>query len=119
MLATPAGPAVFPPSTGGQTSPTGQLLFFRANALMLQPFNLQTLQLTGEPRSVAEPVGTFLDRAVFSATPTTLVYTAAAGALDVQLRWPSWEESRTRCGSRVRADSIQRDAIPGSKAEVL
>ena len=87
VLATPAGPAVFMPSTNGQSSSTGQLLFFRANALMLQPFDLQRVQVTGEPRSVAEPVGTFLDRGIFSASPTTLVYAIAAGALDAQLRW--------------------------------
>ena len=54
---------------------------------MLQPFDLETLQLSGEPRNVAEPVGTFLDRGVFSVSPTALVYTTAIGALDVQLRW--------------------------------
>src|SRR5262249_5384486 len=54
---------------------------------MLQPFDLKTLQVSGEPRSVAEPVGTFLDRAVFSATSSTLVYTTATGGLDRQLRW--------------------------------
>jgi eukaryotic-like serine/threonine-protein kinase len=87
VVATPAGPAVFMPSAGSESPSAGQLLFFRANALMLQALDLQTLQLTGEPRSVAEPVGTFLDRAIFSATPSTLVYTAATGGLDLQLRW--------------------------------
>ena len=36
---------------------------------------------------MAEPVGTFLDRGVFSVSPAALVYTNAVGALDVQLRW--------------------------------
>jgi Tol biopolymer transport system component len=87
VVITPAGPAVFMPAPGGESATAGQLLFYRANALMLQPFDLETLQLSGEPRNVAEPVGTFLDRGVFSASPTALVYTTAAGALDVQLRW--------------------------------
>jgi eukaryotic-like serine/threonine-protein kinase len=87
VLATTAGPALFFPPAGGDTAAAGRLLFFRANALMVQPFDLQTLQLTGEPRSVAEPVGTFIDRALFSATPATLVHTTAAGALDVRLQW--------------------------------
>ena len=86
VVTTPAGPAVFIPGSGHESS-AGQLLFYRANALMLQPFDLGTLQLSGEPRTVAEPVGTFLDRGVFSVSPTALVYTTAVGALDVQLRW--------------------------------
>jgi Tol biopolymer transport system component len=87
IVATPAGPAMFFPAAGDESATIGQLLFFRANALMLQPFDLETLQLSSEPRSVAEPVGTFLDRGVFSASPTALIYTTAVGALDVQLRW--------------------------------
>jgi len=87
VVATPAGPAIFMPPPGGTSSSLGQLLFYRANTLMLQAFDAQTLQLTGEPRLAAEPVGTFLDRAVFSATPSTLIYTTATGGLDRQLRW--------------------------------
>jgi Tol biopolymer transport system component len=87
VVTTPAGPAVFFPAAGRESATAGQLLFYRASALMLQPFDPETLQLSGEPRSVAEPVGTFLDRGVFSASRTALVYTTAAGALDVQLRW--------------------------------
>jgi eukaryotic-like serine/threonine-protein kinase len=87
IVTTPAGPAVFFPTAGRESGTAGQLLFFRANALMLQPFDLATLQLAGEPRNVAEPVGTFLDRGVFSVSSTALVYTTAVGALDVQLRW--------------------------------
>ena len=87
VVATPAAPAVFMPSPTSVSSSSGHLLFFRANALMLQPFDLKTLQVSGEPQSIAEPVGTFLDRGVFSATPSTLVYTTATGGLDRQLRW--------------------------------
>ena len=87
IVLSPAGPAVFFPVAGREPATDGHLLFYRANALMLQPFDLTTLQLAGEPRSVAEPVGTFLDRGVFSVSPTALVYTTAVGALDVQLRW--------------------------------
>ncbi len=88
VTATPAGHAVFVSSDNARSSAAGGwLLFLRANALFAQPFNLQTLQLTGEPREVAEAVGTLLDRGLFSASPTTLLYTTAAGALDMQLRW--------------------------------
>jgi eukaryotic-like serine/threonine-protein kinase len=80
IVTTPAGPAVFFPATGRESATAGQLLFFRANALMLQPFDLATLQLSGEPRNVAEPVGTFLDRGVFSVSPTALIYTTAKPA---------------------------------------
>jgi eukaryotic-like serine/threonine-protein kinase len=95
IVTTPAGPAVFFPASSRESERAGQLLFYRANALMLQPFDLTTFQLSGEPRRVAEPVGTFLDRGVFSASRTALIYTTAAGALDVQLRWYDGSDQTT------------------------
>jgi eukaryotic-like serine/threonine-protein kinase len=87
VIATATGPALFMSSGDGGSASAGWLLFSRANALFAQRFNLQTLQLTGDTRGVAEPVGTFLDRGLFTAARTALLYTSAAGALDVQLRW--------------------------------
>ena len=63
----------------------GFLVFARDGALIAQRFDEQQLQLVGEPISLADCVGTFLDGADFSASPTTLLYRAPAAPL--QLTW--------------------------------
>ena len=63
----------------------GFLVFARDGALIAQRFDEQKLQPVGEPISLADRVGTFLDGADFSASPTTLLYRAPAAPL--QLTW--------------------------------
>ena len=46
----------------------GHLLFMRDGALFAQAFDPARLQLTGEAARIAEPVGSFLDGAFFSAS---------------------------------------------------
>ena len=46
----------------------GHLLFMRDGALFAQAFDPARLQLSGEPARIAEPVGSFLDGAFFSAS---------------------------------------------------
>ena len=49
-------------------SERGHLLFMRDGALFAQAFDPARLQLTGEAARIAEPVGSFLDGAFFSAS---------------------------------------------------
>jgi eukaryotic-like serine/threonine-protein kinase len=79
----------------------GYLLFMRDGALFAQAFDPSRLQLTGEAARIAEPVGSFLDGAFFSAS--------RAGALafrdpdeTLQLTW------RDR-----RGNVLERVAEPG------
>jgi hypothetical protein len=89
LLAAAFGPAQYIASTKpGATSGKGRLLFLRENTLIAQFFDDRTLELSGEPVPVAEPVGSFLDRGLFSASDNgTLVYTTASSVLDYQLTW--------------------------------
>jgi DNA-binding winged helix-turn-helix (wHTH) protein/Tol biopolymer transport system component len=60
----------------------GHLLFMRNGALFAQPFDPARLQLTGEAARIAEPVGSFLDGAFFSAsTNGVLAFRPAAEPL--------------------------------------
>jgi Tol biopolymer transport system component len=49
------------------------------------PFDADRLAITGEPKTVARSVGSFLDTAFFAASPTTVVYRGMTS--DVQLTW--------------------------------
>ena len=61
-------PALFPRS--GQPF----LLFVRGQTLTAQRVDLDRLELTGEPVTVADPVGTWMNRGNFSAAETALIY---------------------------------------------
>jgi eukaryotic-like serine/threonine-protein kinase len=63
-------------------SGTGQVLFLRDGALMGQTFDAHRMEFSGEPVTVAQPVGSFLDSGFFSvSTNGVLVYrTGASGA---------------------------------------
>jgi Tol biopolymer transport system component len=66
----------------------GQLLFMRDGTLMAQPFDNRLLELVGEPVTVAEHVGNFLDAGFFSASSNeVLAYRAGGGGGDSQLTW--------------------------------
>jgi len=64
ILATGFGAAYVPDGVGEQ----GHLLFMRDGALFAQAFDPARLQLTGEAARIAEPVGSYLDGAFFSAS---------------------------------------------------
>src|SRR5207244_10097922 len=69
-------------------SAKGELRFRRERTLMVQAFDAKRLELSGDAVPVAEPVGSFLDRGLFSGSMNgTLVYTTASNALDRQLTW--------------------------------
>jgi len=80
LLVTGFGGAFLPRDDGG-----GYVLFVRDQELLALPFDTTRLVATGEPRSVAKPVGAFLDTAFFTASPTTVVYRGATP--DFQLTW--------------------------------
>ena len=74
----------------GTPSGPGRLLFEREGTLMAQPFDLEKLELSGEPFPVAQQIGGIVVRvgwAAFSASSTgTLVYRSGGGARS-QLVW--------------------------------
>jgi eukaryotic-like serine/threonine-protein kinase len=82
LVATAFGPAHFVRSTD---SVGGYLLFMRDGALLAQPFNDKTLEVSGDPVPTAGPIGFFVDRAFFSASVKgTLIYNPSS-ATDFQL----------------------------------
>jgi eukaryotic-like serine/threonine-protein kinase len=83
LLTTNYQPIYVPPLD----SELGHLLFMRNGTLVAQPFDTNTLELTGEPAAVAEQVGSYREFGFFSAsTNGVLAYrTGSAGAL--QLTW--------------------------------
>ena len=85
LLATTVGPVFF---VASNDDGTGSLFFLREGSLVAQSFDPGTMALSGEPQQVAAQVGSFLDRALFWVSRNrTIVYAAAAPALDVQLTW--------------------------------
>jgi eukaryotic-like serine/threonine-protein kinase len=74
------------PSSG--TGP-GSILFVREQALLEQALDPVRLELTGEPFEIADQLGSFLDRAYFSASANgVLVYRAGSVRnLSYQLSW--------------------------------
>jgi Tol biopolymer transport system component/predicted Ser/Thr protein kinase len=65
----------------------GHLLFLRNETLMAQRFDQRRLETAGDPVPVAEQVGTYLTRGLFSVSPTgVLAYRSGAGSLR-QLVW--------------------------------
>jgi serine/threonine protein kinase/Tol biopolymer transport system component len=66
----------------------GQLLFRRQGTLMAQPFDEQSLKLSGDPVPVAEGLASFLGVGFFSgSTNGTLVYLTGSPAQSSQLTW--------------------------------
>ena len=85
LLAITFGPVFFAASNDDGS---GSLFFLREGSLVAQRFDPARLALSGEPQQIAAPVGSFLDRALFWVSRNrTIVYAAAAPALDVQLTW--------------------------------
>jgi eukaryotic-like serine/threonine-protein kinase len=83
LLATDWGPAYVPSSDPG----FGQVLFVRDGTLMAQPFDTRRLELSGEPVTVAERVGTFIDAGFFSTSTNGVLIYRAGGAGADQLTW--------------------------------
>jgi len=87
LLADNSSAAFVPP---GADAKVGHLLFVRENTLMAQPFDLQSLQLTGELFPVAEQVspGSRLNLAPVSVSETgMLIYHAGRSIGEHQLTW--------------------------------
>ena len=72
---------------GARYSPTGHVLFLRDETLMAHPFDLDRLELAGEPSPVAEPAerGPWTPFSV--SANGRLAYVAASSNLDSQLAW--------------------------------
>ncbi|HUJ80623.1 MAG TPA: hypothetical protein VLW83_02005, partial [Candidatus Acidoferrales bacterium] len=68
-------------------SGSGQLLFIRDGALLAQPFDARRLALSGEPVAVAEHVGTFRTRGLFSASSNGVLVYKTTDASGAQLTW--------------------------------
>src|SRR5262249_42140726 len=85
ILATVFGP-VYAPSADLRK---GQLLFLRDQVLMSQTFDVNRIELTGEPFSVAEPIGSYFNAGLFAVSLNgVLVYrTGTPGGETAQLAW--------------------------------
>jgi Tol biopolymer transport system component len=85
LVATSFGPAYIPSADPR----IGHVLFLRDQALMRQAFDINRLELIGEPLSLAEQVGSYLNAGLFSASLNgVLVYrTGIPGNQNVQLTW--------------------------------
>jgi Tol biopolymer transport system component len=80
-----ANAAIYIPSSGLKT---GLLLFIRNETLMAQPFNAGRLELSGEPVTVANQLGSYREFGFFSAsTNGILVYRTGSGGGALQLTW--------------------------------
>jgi hypothetical protein len=82
VLATPFGAAYVP----GAVSGMGRILFVRDAALYAQPFDERRLELSGNAIRVAEPIGSFLDGAFFSASSNGVLVFRGPDE-DRQLTW--------------------------------
>jgi len=82
ILTTGFGATYVPDAAPG----IGRLLFVRDATLFAQPFDAERLQLSGDAVRVAEPVGSFLDWAFFSAS-TNGVLVFIGPHEDRQLTW--------------------------------
>jgi Tol biopolymer transport system component len=84
LVATQYG-AAYVPTSGGDS---GQLLFVRDGTLFAQPFDARRLELSAEPVTVAEQIGSNLGFAFFSVSVSDrLVYRAGSGLGNSQLTW--------------------------------
>jgi WD40 repeat protein len=105
LVATTFGPAQFVPfpNSGASPSGNGYLLFMRDGTLFAQAFSDKNFEVTGDPVTVAEPVGSFVDRALFSAGANgTLVYNLSA-AREYQFSWLERRGSQLFPGPTVGA----------------
>jgi eukaryotic-like serine/threonine-protein kinase len=67
---------------------SGRVFFIREGSLLAQPFDMRSLQLSGEPATMAEHVGTFGAYGFFSVSNNgVLIYRAGAQEEDLQLTW--------------------------------
>ena len=81
LIATGFGATLVP----GQNGEPSFIVFARDGALFAQPFDERRLALDGEPIRIADHIGSYLDTAFFSASPSTLVYRAPEP--DFRLTW--------------------------------
>ena len=84
ILATDLG-AIFVP--GATTRDSGHLLFLREGTLLAQTFDIQKLELTGEPTPVAEHVGTYSSLGQFSAASNSVLIYRVGGSAEERLTW--------------------------------
>jgi len=99
ILPTPAN-GFFVPAQNGRPS---LLVFKRENALMAQPFNPETFELSGDPMPVANPVGAMASRLVNAGVSTNgmLAYKVTGQADQRVLTWYD------RAGKVISAASAQ------------
>jgi eukaryotic-like serine/threonine-protein kinase len=84
LLATDIGPA-YAPSADPEM---GHVLFMRDGTLLAQALDTRRLELSGEPVTVADHVGVFINGGFFSASANDiLVYMTSGGAGTSQLTW--------------------------------
>jgi eukaryotic-like serine/threonine-protein kinase len=80
--------AIYVPSLD---SGSGHLLFLRDGTLIAQPFDTKRLELTGEPITVAEQIGSYKEFGFFSASTNGVVAFRIGGIEASHLTWPDRE----------------------------
>ncbi len=83
LLASITGADFVPPASAG----SGHLLFLRDSTLMAQPFDTQTLQLSGEAAPVGEGVGSNVSIGYFSSSANGILAFRGASVELHQLSW--------------------------------
>jgi hypothetical protein len=72
----------------GRPSGPGYVIFLRDSSLMAQPFDAGRLELQGDAIPVADPVGLYATRGLFSASASgVLAYQGGSGASGIRLAW--------------------------------
>jgi serine/threonine protein kinase len=85
---------------------SGHILFMRQYTLMAQPFDSRSLQLTGDPVPLADPVqeGRSVAKGVFSASEDGLLtYVEGTSGADRQIQW--FDRSGKQVGAATGADA--------------
>jgi len=83
LLATQFAPEYAPSAGTG----AGYLLFVRDRALLAQPFDPDRLEFSRGPVEIAEPVGNFLERGLFSVSANGALVYRTGGGESSQLTW--------------------------------
>jgi eukaryotic-like serine/threonine-protein kinase len=79
---------------GSQGASTGHVVFLQDQTLFAQAFDERSLQLRGEPVSLAAPVGSFLDGGLFSVSQNDVIAFRAPDK-EFQLTWFDRQGNRT------------------------
>ena len=94
----------------------GYLLFVREQTFMAQPFDLDRLELSGEPHPIAESVGTEWNRGMFSVSANASLAYRTVTSETVQSSW--FDRDGKLLGTTVSVRNTPRLSPDGSRLAV-